>query len=344
MSVDIEQHSDTARVGQTRQGPWIRWAWWLVPVAAVCVLGMQWYWAHRVPDSQTWSDVIGHVTDHWQPGDGLWVTPAWHAVPWDEVEHRLRDKNAETSGIVVPVKHPLTADIIRYRRLWVVAVEPWAEEIPGMAKVATRHDFGRLIAVSLLEREYGEPTFDALAQLGSATVSRKSPDGRADRCMWASDRFRCGSQPWKEVRSRVAQVGSTRRRVIVAHAFPDKGSVILQYTGVTLGDVLEGGVGNTMWAVRHQVGSDVTYRIWVGDKEVFGVTLAPGDFSWNSFRIELGELSGKIADIRVEISADNTQWRELGFDLVSYHQRTEVSLTKPLRQVVVTSGYRPGFL
>lgn len=324
MSAFAERTCETAP-GQPMAQLGLRWVWWLVPVAAVIAGAAQWYVANRVPDKQTWREVIDHVVGRWQPGDGLWVTPVWHELPWSEVEVGLGEAGVDPSDAVVPVKKPLVADVIRYQRLWVVAVRPWAEEIPPIGEVVDQHVFGSAITVTLVRRNLGNPTFDALAKLNAADVSRRTADGKADRCKWVSDRFRCGSQAWKEIRHRVAQVGSTRRRVVVAHAFPDKGSLILHYDGVKLGDVLEGGVGNTMWAVRHQVGSAVDFRIWVADKPVIKFTLAPGDFSWVPFRAELGELGSKIADVRVEISADNTQWREVGFDLLSYHDNREVA-------------------
>lgn len=288
------------------------WLWLLIPVIAVASWLAELAIEAAVPPAASWEAAVDVLAEQLQPGDAVWVNPTWAAASWAELERVAMERGLPRGRFVLHSAPLVPSDVARFKRVFIVG-RPAADLPPILSEPETLLSAPNLVVQRATVNV--TPATDFRAALADAHVERTTPGGPRMTCRWSSDRHTCDGRWWTEVRERMTEVGDTRRSCIWAHAFPDGGVLRIRYPAVTLGTVLSGGVGLTLWTVRQDNGSPVSFRALVDGDVVWEATMPRGDFSWHEMHVDT---SPGTADVTFEIRADNTYWRRVCFDAVSW--------------------------
>jgi hypothetical protein len=287
-----------------------------LPVATTVAFGVQLGAEVMTPGPDEWSEAVDALREGFEPGDGVLVAPTWAAAPWREIGGVIAAAGAAQSETLLHADPLTRADVSRYRRVWVLA--PRADAPPPLLSAAELKLDAWPMRVYLAQVDVPAPRVDFLRALRDARVERVSAQGRAKVCAWDGELQRCDQRHWTAVRPMVEELGFTRRRALLTHAYPDKGVLRVAWSGVELGATLTGGVGLTHSSVRKLAGSDVSFQVHVGGELLWEVIMAPDDFAWHGFDLDTSRWTDGPADVAFEIRADSTYRRELGWDAVSF--------------------------
>ena len=291
------------------------WLWLLIPLVAVGSWIAELRIEASIPPASSWAAAVELLGRSLEPGDAVWVNPTWAAASWTDLESAAVERGLERGRFILHAS-PLTAvDVARFKHVYIVGepagslpsnLSPPETLLEAPALVVQRADVTAPVAT------------DFRAALPDATVDRVGAEGGRIPCRWSGDRHTCDGRWWTAVRERMSEVGFTRRSCIWAHAFPDHGVLRVRYPGATLGKVLTGGVGLTLWTVRQDNGSPVVFRALIDGEPVWETTMPRGDFAWHEMAVDTSGRSGQTADVTFEVSADSTYWRRVCFDAVAY--------------------------
>lgn len=297
------------------RAPRSAWLWLLIPLVAVgswvAELGIE----ASIPPASSWASAAELLGERLEPGDAVWVNPTWAAAGWADLEAAAVDRGLLPGRFILHASTLTASDVARFKHVYIVGRAAGSLpdiltppetllEAPGL--VVQRAD----VTVT--------PATDFRAALPDATVDRATPEGGRLPCRWSGDRHTCDGRWWTAVRERMTEVGNTRRSCIWGHAFPDHGALRVRYPAATLGKVLGGGVGLTLWTVRQDNGSPVLFRALIDGEPVWEATMPRGDFSWHEMAVDTSGREGQTADVTFEISADSTYWRRVCFDAVAW--------------------------
>lgn len=292
-----------------------RWLWLLIPLIAVGSWLAEVHIEGSIPPAGSWSAAVELLRGQLSPGDGVWVNPTWAAAPWADLEAAAVERGLRPGHFILHVDPLTAADLVRFRRVFVVGRPAGA--LPDVAAAPETLLEAPDLVVQRVHLE-ATPVTDFRDGLADASAVRSEPGGRRTPCRWTGDRHTCDGHAWTAVRELVAEVGNTRRRCIWAYAYPDGGTLRVTHAGAKLGRTLAGGVGLTLWAVRHDEGSPVDFRVLIDGQEAWSATMPRGDFTWHEMAIDTSARAGQTADVVFEVSAAHTFWRQMCYDAVAY--------------------------
>lgn len=303
-----------ATTPERARGRWRPWAWLLIPALAIGSWLVELRIERSLPPDASWAAAVEALRSELQPGDGVWVNPTWAAAPWADLEAAAVERGLPRGRFLLHASPLLAADLARFGRVFVVG-RPAPELPPNAGPPGTVLEAEDLVVqrVPVLSR----PVTDFRAALPDAQVERVEPGGRRTPCRWSGDRHVCDGRAWTAVREVMAEVGDTRRRCVWGYAFPDRGVLRITHRGAKLGKTLTGGVGLTLWAVRHNEGAPVDFRVLVDGEQVWQATMPRGDFSWHELDVDTSAKVGRTADVVFEIRSDHTYWRQMCYDAVA---------------------------
>ncbi|MSP90593.1 MAG: hypothetical protein EXR79_02120 [Myxococcales bacterium] len=290
--------------------------------ALVCVAGAAtWVFvARNAAHAVQPSDASLAAAAHWidaavQPGDALSFQPDWSAAQrWRFVASWTRRGLDANAALVLGA--PLVAwDLDGFRRVWVVSTHGLGAKVHvrAPARLQTARSFGHGTEVGLWTLAPSLTVKDLGRALGEAVVERDQPDGSWSACTWRGSSFDCGPESWKTVLHDLAQVGSGRRPCIHVTPHRDGGRTRLTWHGVPAARRLEGHFGLRMWAVRNEVGSDLRFRVRVGDDVVYERAAERSEFAWQPWHVDLAP-GQRGLDVSFEVFAAEHSWRYGCFD------------------------------
>jgi hypothetical protein len=266
------------------------------------------------PSSADWAASAETIAQEAEPGDALWVLPAYTQLH--------PDFRATKQGVLdtlprLVMQNPTVLDVARHRRLWIVAPSsvqfPLPEEVGAVESIAAHGS----LQVSRVDLPVRSRKFDLSSALQRADVSRWDASGKSLPCVWRGDRHHCrGGARDQDVRWTWGEVGNTRREAAFVHAGPDGGRLQLSWKDAELGAELYVSLGLGLQAVRREAGGDVRVRISLGGAVLWEERLVPRDFQWHSRRFALDvETSGNLS---IEVLAEDARKRDVFVDVVSF--------------------------
>jgi hypothetical protein len=284
--------------------------------ASVLAFGLQWRVESQVPKAGEWPAVWSALGAQFQRGHGVLVQPVWAAADWPGLAAVLEAADAAQGETLLHADPLDVADTARFREIWVVLVG--STHLPDLLDGAERVHASENVALHRFVSAAPAPSFDALAALDTAEVSRVDPAGRRSECKHAAGRHRCGTVHAMDVFAAVLEVGNTRRRALHAHAQVKGGALEMRYPSAILGKVLTGGVGNQLAAVRKEEGAAVTAELLVDGALLWSTTVEIGDFSWQRFSLDTSASAGRPAEVVLRLVSTDGKARQLAWDAVSF--------------------------
>lgn len=275
--------------------------------------------AHRLaitPDDSSLQAAADSMLREVQPGDAIAFVPGWSAAqPWRFAE--VWRKKGLDFDKALDLGDPIDSwDVEGFQRLWVVTTHDRSRSLhlPKTARLVHGRDFGHGTGVDLFTLPPSRIVLDLREHLAEATLERQDDKNAFVPCSWTGDHFDCGGgEAWKTVFAFDNEVGTGRRKCIFVSPTRDGGITRLTWKTPAAARELAGHFGLRMWGVRVDDGSDLTMRVFAGERLLLTKSVARGDFTWYPWSVLLTPVDrGK--DLRFEFSADKIAWRQGCFD------------------------------
>ena len=281
----------------------------------------------RTPDTAALAAAAAVVAAELQPGDRIAFLPVWAAQERAHFEAAVAAHGQNLAEAWSP-SSPLTAwELDGVQRLWLLRAPPeLAQQIDHLGTVELRRAFGDgpdgagagapTVELSRLRPRPSDTALDLGRALDIAEVERVADGGKgpAERCRWDGARQHCAGEWWRSVGYGIHEAGHSRRRCVYATPHPDGAVLRLRWPKVPPAAALAGRIGNRLWAVRHEEGSDVLLRLRVGATLKLEQRLPRGDFDWHSLHAALTPAE-RGQPVELELSATDHRWRQLCFEL-----------------------------
>ncbi|MCO4760425.1 MAG: hypothetical protein KC502_02900 [Myxococcales bacterium] len=246
--------------------------------------------------------------------DAIAFLPSWTAAQrWRfEALWKKRDLDFVRAWMPGDPIDPWDAD--GFARLWVLTTHNHHADLTHVGRQLRAEQLGGGMRLLLFALAPSATRFDFQAQLGKADVRRIGPKpGVQERCRHVGDSQKCKGDWWTSISAAMHEVGNTRRRCLFVQPHPAGATLRLRWPIVPGGDAIVGRVGNQLWAVRYDEGSDVRFSVRVGGKIVHTQLIARGDFRWHRWRVPLGP-DDQEKSVALEFAAADPTWRQLCVD------------------------------
>jgi hypothetical protein len=275
--------------------------------------------SHRqaiTPDDASLQAAADSMAQEVLAADAIAFVPGWSASqPWRFAEV-WRNKGLDFDK-ALDLGDPIDLwDVDSFQRLWIVTTHDRSRtlHLPKSAKLLHGRDFGHGTGVDLYALPASRIVLDLRAHLAEAVVERQDDKNAFAPCTWTGDKFDCGgSDAWKTVFAFDNEVGTGRRKCIFVSPTRDGGITRLTWKAHGAARELAGHFGLRMWGVRVDEGSDLTMRVFAGDRLLYTKSVARGDFTWYPWTVPLTPVD-RGHDIRFEFTADKIAWRQGCFD------------------------------
>jgi hypothetical protein len=241
------------------------------------------------PTDAEWTAAAAEVRAGFQPGDLIVAAPAW-ADPIMRMH----------LGDLVPATVAGRMDDARFARVWEIAQRGARAPESASGRVAFEARHGAL-TVRRSERAPAIVTYDFLARLNDAHLSRVPAGGAPIDCPWAGDRFACPDIGFNFVRLQTVEVDTRLRRALLAQ--PVGGAVVaLEYPAVPLGRELVIATGlHDVWMRKAATGV-VQLRVLVAGTPAAAI-VSSNDTGWLLTRIDTAAYAGRVVNVRFEITS-----------------------------------------
>ncbi len=266
------------------------------------------------PDDASLAAAAKILTRDVQKGDAIGFHPEWSASQkWRFAEAYRKNALAYDSALIVGDPTDLW-DADGFKRLWVVSTHNRASTLKLSARRLRAEDLDHGTELLLYDLGASRTAYDLRKHLADAIVERRQPDGTFKRCTWNGDsKHLCGGEWWLDVFDAVHEVGNSRHNGLLVQPGAANGLARITWPRPAPARVLAGRVGLRLWAVRNDVGSDVTVRALAGTHEVWSLVLHKADFAWHPFEVRLSpDDVGK--PIAFEFAAADGNWRQTVLD------------------------------
>ena len=264
----------------------------------------------RAPTEAEWAAVSRHIDHELAPGDVLRIHPFW--LREGTVVAEAVGPERLTLDLSVPLD-PMT--LYGNKRLWLVSA--FGRTDAGPPPGATLDQETSFPGGLLLRRYALAESPIALAftdELRSATVERWPAGGAHRTCRWAGSKHECRGRPWEDVRVERKEIGGAPRTCFVLHPYPSGGTVALRFPKVALGAGILVRAGFTLEAAKTEHGSDAKLTVRVGQRVALERVERQNAWDFVPSYIDTGDLRGKTADIVLEVTAANEEFRDLCID------------------------------
>ncbi len=259
---------------------------------------------------------VAILTEELQQDDAMAFLPSWSATQRWRFEQLWRDRNLDFPSAWMPGA-PIDAwDADGFKRLWVLSSHGADKRLnrAAVGQLLREEPIGQGMKLMLFQLRPSRTRYDLRLQIADADVRRIGPKlGVEERCRADGDVQRCKGAWWTSVSSGIHEVGNSRRRCLFVQPHPASATLRMRWAKVPEGEELAGRVGNRLWAVRYDEGSDVRFTVRVAGKIRHTQQLARGDFRWHPWRIALrADERGK--PVTLEFAATDPTWRQLCVD------------------------------
>ncbi len=279
----------------------------VLAVLAFCVAYLVWdlWLVARVPDLADWAAAAEVVRSEYREGDCVVFDPAWaqEGAPF------LAGMDVITSETVD------WYEVGKRRRVWVLT--SMGRDIPRVPPGYIEDGSwqpGRVGVMRFLVPNQGRVTYDFLARIADARVTRVHPDRREECRTFRNGRWYCGQEhPWQFVGRQDRDIAGAVRQVVWAHPLNGDRPIEIRYPSVELGRTLVLRYGWTQRAVEAGLGAPVRFRVMVGSQVVFERVLGLEEADWFEQRVDLSHLRGRREDVVFLVSTPDYQNRQFCF-------------------------------
>jgi hypothetical protein len=253
----------------------------------------------RAPTDQDWRAAAAEVRAGFQPGDLIVAAPAW-ADPLLRLH----------LGDLIPLAVAGRLDAARFGRIWEISQRgARAPETEGV-RVAQSSRHGALV-LRRYERPAARVSFDFVAELSRAAISRVASGGQVSGCSRLADRFECPGLPSQSVKAELLEIDTSPRFALSTQP-AGHFTTVIEYDRVPLGRELVVGAGlHNVWLRKAGKGT-VSLRVLVQGREL-GRIEAGSMTGWTLRRFDTSALTGQSQSVRFEITVDDPNSRTLGF-------------------------------
>ncbi len=259
----------------------------------------------RVPDLADWLAAAEVVRADYREGDRVVFDPPWaqEGAPF------LEGMDVVTSETVD------WYEVGKRRRVWILtAMGRDDPEVPAGYRPDGAWRPGAVGVHRFVVPDRGRVTYDFLARIRDARVTRVHP-GRREECKTFRDgRWHCGAEhPWQFVGRHERDIAGAVREVIWAHPLHGDRPIEIRYPSVEMARTLVLHYGWTQRAVEAGLGAPVTFRVGVGGRPVFERVLRHEDTQWFEQRVDVSDLRGGREDVVFTVSTPDYQNRQFCF-------------------------------
>lgn len=255
-----------------------RWAWLILPLAAIGELVAHSVILARLPDEADLEAAAELVRGDYRQGDLVVVAPEW-----------LAQARSALGPEVMPLRDQARPNADTYERLWEVSVRgERAPEAEGLRPELERR-FGRVALWRYELTPRARTVFDFVENLGEARVFEVQGDRRRP-CQRRGRRWRCaprGRDQWVGTET-ISDLDHRPRRCIWAHPLPRGKTLRVEFTGLPRDQLLEGHTATDYVVGRHCEPDPVDLAIEIDGRVVERIEHRDcvAD-NWNPFAIEV---------------------------------------------------------
>ena len=275
----------------------------IIPLALLVAVGSFSFLSQRhhqalVPATSDWEDASEHVRKNFKEGDIIRVEPYWA----DQARIYLSELPIDL------LSYPEEEALYQYNRLWIIVGfgkdEEVLEKLPQGYKLEEEFPFGKttLFLVTIPDSDYVK--FDILEHVKEAKVKRIFAN-RDQKCTtWSNKQWHCKPRsPWLWVGTTVMEPGDESHKCLYAAAIEENGLLEIRFPKVTLSELLEGHAGLDIGAIRSERGSDLQFKILIGDQLVHEKLYKKHEKGFLSYTVDTSNLAGQQKDIVYTVQA-----------------------------------------
>jgi hypothetical protein len=241
------------------------------------------------PTDADWAAAAAAVRAGFRPGDLIVAAPAW-ADPILRVH----------LGDLIPPEVAARMDDDRFARVWEVSQRGAHAPAARGASVAREEAFGHL-RVRLLERPAEAVTYDFVAHVADARVTRRDLRGDVAACVPAGDRVNCGPGGSVLFRRQVVEVDQRLREALLTEPLANA-ALVIEFPAVPLGRTLVIATGLHDTWMRKAARGTVAARVTVGEQTT-ALPVTDDDSGWTRTRVDTSARAGQTAPVRLEITS-----------------------------------------
>ncbi|HVZ87390.1 MAG TPA: hypothetical protein VHG72_10505 [Polyangia bacterium] len=251
------------------------------------------------PSDTDWQAAAAAVRAGFRPGDLIVAAPAW-------ADPVLR----QHLGDLIPAEVAARMDDDRFARVWEVSQRGGRAAAAAGGTVARDQRFGRL-RVRLVEHAAETVTYDFVAHLAEARVSRRDARGADVACALSGDRVSCPEGGSVPLRRQIAEVDQKLRAAVLTQPFANA-ALVIEFPAVALGRSLVIATGLHDTWLRKAARGTVEARLTVG-AQTAALPVTDDDSGWTRTRVDTAAQAGQTVPVRLEITSAQPRDRAFAF-------------------------------
>jgi hypothetical protein len=294
-------------------------AWLCVPLAGLVELGGHFYFSTRAPKVDDWVRSKPTVASLRKDGDLIVVAPDW-------AEPNARLAFGDAWFPLADVARPDESAYSRALEIGIVGAS--APELRGWKLVEQRRH-GKFTYRVLENPRPAKVSFDFVNHVSEATVADMDPAGVTTPCRWnpaavrsagglhgdpafPSQRHECSGGANRFVGVTVIEDEQWRGRRCMWAMPPNRGSLSIRYSAVTLGPTVRGYAALPQWIEREKRGAPVEMEVFANGQPIGKYVHRDGD-GWKAFSFSTGALAGSPADVEFKVATSRPRDRQFCF-------------------------------
>ena len=271
------------------------------------------------PTEAALTAAISEIKAGWQPGDAVRVTPSWWESPWHRLSGIGEGANAPPFPALLASPHEDSLTLTEFSRIWVLGAWDHAPEraplVAGLGPPQHRAELGEGVALARFDLGPPPQMYRATGNLDSLQVRRQVPGADTRSCPRQGGVFRCGMDPWLDVKVTHRDVGGRHVRWLYAHPGPGSGALEIRWDKPPEGKWALLRVGHTQAAVRRDEGEPVQIRLLQNDsKTLHETTLDRHTYTLVEHLAPLDE--PPLRSLTIEVRSPVPHWREVMAELI----------------------------
>jgi hypothetical protein len=267
---------------------------------AIWALAVQRAEMAAAPQEQEWTAAPAIVRENYQPGDVIRTSPWWADQGRAGLFDYTFDLSVEASDW----------ELYRYNHLWIISDAEHAdsaiETLPEGYAVGQQWRPTERTAVFRVDIPSPEHIlFDARRDIEAGHVFWDYPDHSQACTLFAQGGWHCDRiDTYLNVTPMLQEVGGSLRTCLYTAMVPDA-ELRITWDAVPMGSRLEGQYGNTMPGIRADRGSDIDFRVHLGDEVRFSHRFGKWDQQLFEFSIDTQALAGSTQPVSLVFHADD---------------------------------------